>query len=164
MVLLQAIPVAAKEQLLNRELMDFLDGDPIVNLGSDGILTQLPQDKPEVIASGKSVYETTCASCHGDKLQGQPNWNKTTADSLLPAPPHNVTGHTWHHADDQLFEMVKYGPAVAMRDPAYRSAMPAFQAVLSDQKIQAVLVYIRSTWPAAERQWQSSANDRQTGK
>ena len=28
---------------------------------------------------------------------------------MLPAPPHNETGHTWHHPDEMLFAITKYG-------------------------------------------------------
>jgi len=100
-----------------------------------------------------------------DQLQGQPDyWNTSSAAGLLPAPAHDETGHTWHHADDQLFEVVKYGPAVAMGDPDYRSTMPAFSNDLSDDDIIYVLLYIRSTWPNEQRVWQKGANEAQTGR
>ena len=71
---------------------------------------------------------------------------------------------TWHHADDQLFEIVKYGAATAMGDPEYRSMMPAFGDILNDDDINAVLVFIRSKWSDENRQWQQGANDAQTGR
>ena len=59
---------------------------------------------------GKSLYVTHCASCHGDNLQGQPNWStKKDKDGHNLSPPLNGTGHTWHHSQDQLFNIIRYG-------------------------------------------------------
>ena len=102
--------------------------------------------KREQIAVGSKVYAQHCASCHGDNLQGQPNWRKQLSSGKLPAPPHDETGHTWHHPDWQLFEMTKSGRnpfAVANR----KTDMPAFAAVLTDEEIWAVLEFIKSRWP-----------------
>ena len=147
----------------HRRLMDKLAPEPVVNKGSDGVLSQLPQETAALIDEGVAVYHQHCALCHGAELQGQQNWSEPDTNGLLPAPPHDDSGHTWHHADDQLIEIVKYGPAVAMGDPEYRSMMPAFQSVLSDQQITAVLVFIRSTWSEERMEWQRGANDAQTG-
>ena len=64
----------------------------------------------------------------------------------MPAPPHDPTGHTWHHSDKQLFDMTKVGPGALV--PGYQSDMPGFEDKLSDADIWAVLSYIESTWPA----------------
>jgi hypothetical protein len=46
-------------------------------------------------------------------------------------PPHDETGHTWHHADRQLFSIVKQGLAAIL--PGDESDMPTFEGVLADQ-------------------------------
>jgi S-disulfanyl-L-cysteine oxidoreductase SoxD len=105
-----------------------------------------PQD-PQVLALGKQVYMQHCASCHGAALQGQPDWQRRGADGLLLAPPHDESGHTWHHATQVLFDITKYGPQkVAGAD--YQSAMKPYADILSDGEIVAVLSYIKSTWSA----------------
>lgn len=96
---------------------------------------------------GHQVYDLSCAACHGDNLQGQPNWQSPGPDGLMPAPPHDETGHTWHHPDTLLFDIVKYGVARASNLEDYQSAMPAYEGVLSDEEIIAVLAYIKSQWP-----------------
>jgi mono/diheme cytochrome c family protein len=111
---------------------------------------------PAVIARGKVVYAEQCASCHGAKLEGQPNWRERLPNGRLPAPPHDPTGHTWHHSDRQLFEMTKNGTAGMM--PGYETDMPAYKDVLSDADILAVLSYIESTWPADIRERQQRLN------
>jgi len=44
--------------------------------------------------------------------------------------------------------------------PNYRSAMPAFGGVLSDDEIHAVLAFIKSTWSQHEREFQEGRNRR----
>ncbi|WP_448189848.1 c-type cytochrome [Azospirillum sp. sgz301742] len=107
-----------------------------------------------LVALGKLVYAQHCASCHGAKLEGQPNWRERRPDGRLPAPPHDAEGHTWHHSDDQLIAMVSEG--MAPFAPAdYVSDMPAFKGTLSEREIVAVLAYIKSTWPPAARDRQA---------
>lgn len=64
---------------------------------------------PKLVTAGKSVYASQCASCHGARLEGQPEWRTRRDDGRLPAPPHDATGHTWHHPDDVLFDIIKNG-------------------------------------------------------
>lgn len=106
-----------------------------------------PQDATKV-ARGKTVYAASCASCHGASLQGQFNWRQRLPNGRMPAPPHDESGHTWHHPDEMLFGITKeglvpgkYGP------PGYVSDMPAFGSILNDADIAAVLSYIQSRWP-----------------
>ena len=108
---------------------------------------------PAQLALGQQIYAVQCAACHGTNLEGQPNWRSRRADGRLPAPPHDVTGHTWHHPDSVLFQITKYGPAVIVGE-GYVSDMPGFGSVLSDAQIDAVLSYIKSTWPARQRDLQ----------
>lgn len=100
---------------------------------------------PALLARGEEVYRTSCAVCHGTNLEGQPNWWIRDAQGNLPAPPHDKTGHTWHHSDEVLFNLVKYGPGVYT--PGYSGKMPAYEALLEDRDIQAVNSWIASTWP-----------------
>lgn len=101
-----------------------------------------------VLAVGQRVYQQHCASCHGARLQGQPNWRERDAAGRLPAPPHDPSGHTWHHPDEVLFRITKFGVAKAANLKDYDSAMPAYEGVLSDQEIVAVLSWIKAQWPA----------------
>jgi mono/diheme cytochrome c family protein len=117
-----------------------------------------PSDAGQV-ASGQKIYANHCTNCHGDHLQGQPDWRIRKPDGKLPAPPHDVAGHTWHHPDSVLFELTKFGLTPPLAPPGYASDMPAFAGQLSDADIWAVLAYIKSTWPpdVRERQRQMSA-------
>ena len=99
-----------------------------------------------VVDLGKAVYAKNCASCHGVALEGQANWRRRDVDGYLPAPPHDETGHTWHHPDSYLFLMTKYG-IEKMIGEKYPNNMPAYENELTDNEIIAVLSYIKSTWP-----------------
>ncbi|ABV91938.1 putative cytochrome c class I [Dinoroseobacter shibae DFL 12 = DSM 16493] len=107
----------------------------------------LPWQDAEMVALGATVYADHCAACHGAQLEGQvPDWRSPGPDGRLPAPPHDETGHTWHHADMLLFQITKYGTE-ALIGGEYRSNMMGFGDLLSDAEIVAVLAYIKSTWP-----------------
>lgn len=111
--------------------------------------------RSETPALGQAVYAANCAVCHGADLEGQANWRTPDKNGRLPAPPHNASGHTWHHSDELLFRIVKEGTA-AVVGGGYVSDMPAFGDTLSDREIQAVLEFIRSRWPEEERRYQES--------
>ncbi len=116
-------------------------------------------DDPELVALGKAVYASHCAECHGANLEGQPDWRRPLEDGTLPAPPHDASGHTWHHADQLLFDYTKFG-GQALAPPTFQSAMPGFEDLLSDREIWAVLSFIKSRWPAHVRARQEQMNPR----
>ncbi|HEX7888900.1 MAG TPA: c-type cytochrome [Ramlibacter sp.] len=111
-------------------------------------------DDAAVTSAGRKVYEQHCAACHGARLQGQPNWRLRDAAGRLPAPPHDASGHTWHHPDEVLFRITKYGVARAANLKDYDSAMPAYEGVLGDAEIVAALSWIQSQWPPEIRKAQ----------
>ena len=112
-----------------------------------------------VVSRGQDIYAEYCAECHGSTMAGQPGWRSRRADGNLPAPPHDESGHTWHHPDDMLFDLTKYGPA-AMIGGGYQSDMPGFGGVLSDEDIEAVLAYIKASWPEEIRRAHDEINAR----
>ncbi len=138
-----ALAAVAQEPRGAAEVVTFLD-EPVTS---------------EEIALGREIYARTCASCHGANLEGQPDWRRRLENGRMPAPPHDETGHTWHHPDRQLFAITKHGVGAVV--PDYESDMPTFEGVLSDPEIRAALAYIKSTWPKRERGFQAkvSAND-----
>lgn len=111
----------------------------------------------EQVALGERLYAEQCASCHGAELEGQPNWRNRLPDGRYPAPPHDATGHTWHHDDAYLFETTKRGgQATAPR--GFVSGMPAFAGKLSDAEIWSILAFIKSRWPPEIRARQGRAH------
>lgn len=111
------------------------------------------------VALGRGLYVSHCAACHGGNLEGQPNWRERRADGRLPAPPHDETGHTWHHPDTVLFDITRNGLVPGRTAPeGYESDMPAYAGILSDDEIVAVLAYIKSTWPKDIRAMHEEVN------
>lgn len=123
--------------------------------------TVLYASDPDVVALGQTIYTDNCAACHGADLEDQSNWRSLGSDGRLSAPPHDGTGHTWHHDGGTLFRLTKYGTAALIGDPDYESNMPIYEGVLTDDEIIAVLSHIKSTWPQEIRDRHNEMENRQ---
>lgn len=113
------------------------------------------------LTAGATLYAEHCADCHGINLEGQPNWRVADENGVLPAPPHDETGHTWHHSNAQLFEYTKLGGQEAIGRAGvtgFTSGMPGFSEALSDDEIWQVLAFIASTWPTRQAEAQAGRN------
>ena len=108
-------------------------------------------DPPPDLALGQKIYVQHCAVCHGAKLEGQADWRKPLPNGRMPAPPHDDSGHTWHHPDGVLFGITKNGLVAPYAPVGYQSDMPGFGGTLSDAEIRAVLAYIASRWSSEVR-------------
>ena len=120
--------------------------------GMAALLWRTQQGEDPAVVQGRALYTEHCAACHGASLEGQPDWQQPLPDGRLPAPPHDASGHTWHHSDRELLLITKHGMSALV--PGYDSDMPAFEGILSDEEIMAVLAFIKSTWPERERRYQ----------
>lgn len=114
---------------------------------------ELPPLDPAEVKFGRAIYEQYCASCHGVKGQGAPNWQERDERGELPSPPHDAEGHTWRHSDAELYHMVSKG----WRDPFNKTkhlTMPPFADVLSPEQIRAVITYLKTLWTPEQRRFQ----------
>lgn len=111
------------------------------------------------IATGNKIYDQNCASCHGPQGQGQyPEAPlKPDKEGLFGAPPHNATGHTWHHADGLILDIIRNGRVDSGFHP-----MPAFKDKLTEEEIQAVLVYIKIWWKPDQLEFQATVSAKYT--
>jgi mono/diheme cytochrome c family protein len=103
---------------------------------------------------GQDIYVANCASCHGGASGG----------SMMDYPPrHNANGHSWHHPDCQLKQIVREGGddmtdmMRQMMAPSNAPTMQPFKDRLSDEEIDAVLAFIKTMWTPEEREAQASA-------
>lgn len=115
--------------------------------------TALPPLDPELVEAGRGVYAKHCASCHGARAEGAPNWEQLDAQGELPAPPHDAEGHTWKHSDAMLYRIVMRG----WRDPfnkTDRLTMPGFSEILSPREVRAVITYLKTLWTPEQRRFQ----------
>ena len=113
----------------------------------------LPTLDVSQVQAGRVIYLANCAVCHGANAQGAPNWATPGPDGLFPPPPHDDSGHTWHHSDRVLYESISRGMNDPLR-PGSPLRMPAFGGKLSDGDIRSVIEYFKSLWTVEHRQWQ----------
>ena len=127
-------------------------------MNKDNKIILMPNDA-SLVSLGQKIYLQNCASCHGVKLEGQKNWQTRDDEGYLLAPPHDETGHTWHHNDEYLFLMTKYGIEKII-GKKYPNNMPAYEDILSDKEIIAVLSFIKSSWPKKIQEIHNNINRR----
>ncbi|HRJ44156.1 MAG: cytochrome c [Caldilineaceae bacterium] len=108
---------------------------------------------PQQLEVGKAVYTAHCAACHGSQGEGEANWKVPDVNGVYPAPPHNGTGHTWHHADALLLQVLREGSGVP------NSKMPVYRDILSEGEMEAALAYIKTFWGADEVAFQRQLNE-----
>lgn len=108
---------------------------------------------PRTVQRGRQVYVQNCAVCHGPNAEGAQNWQQLDERGNRRSPPHDDTGHTWRHPDSQLKEIILDG----WRDPFNKTedlTMPGWRGKLSDEEIDAVIVYFKSLWSEEHRAFQ----------
>jgi mono/diheme cytochrome c family protein len=110
---------------------------------------EAPTPAPDLRA-GATIYAQHCAACHGARLEGQPDWRRRLPNGRMPAPPHDESGHPWHHTNEVLFGITKSGMVPPYAPPGYESDMPAFSGKLSDDEIRSVLAYIATQWTSRD--------------
>jgi mono/diheme cytochrome c family protein len=108
---------------------------------------------PDLVATGAELYQQNCASCHGADLSGDPNWKTPNEDGSYPPPPHDSSGHTWHHPDRVLIEIVRNGGS------SPESRMPAFGDRLTDDDIRSILEFFKDNWGPEERAYQQQVTE-----
>jgi mono/diheme cytochrome c family protein len=129
--------------------------DPIFTAESESVVIQetavppVPTLDPQLVSRGEVIYQQFCASCHGVNLEGHPNWRTPLPEGGFPAPPHDPTGHTWHHPDELLLEVIANGS-----DPSLGGTMQGFGEVIDEADQIAVLEFIKSKWGQEEREFQ----------
>lgn len=96
-----------------------------------------PAVSQDVVETGASLYQASCATCHGDGGEG-------FAERGIPAPPLDGSAHSWHHPDPQIIGLIRDGG----------SQMPAVGPDWSDSEVEAVLAYVKSWWAPWQRERQ----------
>jgi mono/diheme cytochrome c family protein len=108
----------------------------------------LPMLDENAIAQGEILYQQYCAACHMPDLSGAPDWKKPLPDGSLPPLPHDDAGHTWHHPDFLLLQILSEGGVV------YDGVMPGFAEQLSPDEMEAILEFLKSHWSRKSREYQ----------
>ncbi len=106
-----------------------------------------------VFERGGDLYRANCASCHGSDLSGAPDWKTPNENGSYPPPPHDSSGHTWHHPDRVLMEIIRNGSDFP------QSRMPTFGDQLADEDIEAILEFIKTSWGPQETAYQNQVTE-----
>ena len=151
-ILLSLVLLAA----CSRNDVESANSPPALLLGGEDIPPPPPLD-PAQVAEGEILYAQYCAACHKANGEGDPEWQTPNEDGSFKPPPHNNDGHTWHHADDLLLDLIANGSSFP------KSQMTAFGDQLTDEEILAIVAYLKTWWGPEERafQWQMTWQARQ---
>lgn len=125
------------------------------SMAQTSALGGLPALQDDSIAAGGILYATYCASCHAEDLSGEADWKTPNDDGSYRPPPQDSSGHTWHHSDRLLVDLIANGSDFP------QTRMPSFGDVLTDEEILSILDYFKSTWGEEERlfQWEVTQRD-----
>ena len=96
---------------------------------------------PPEVDRGRALYAQYCKDCHGDAATG--------AGAQPGTPPNSVAGHTWHHSDAQLTDIILGKIVTPGR------TMPSYEGLLTEKDIEAILDFIKSGWPEDLRRHQA---------
>lgn len=118
--------------------------------GPENIVVRLRQHTPDDIQQGRALYQQHCATCHGVKGEGQFPEAPLEPDATgrYGAPPHDETGHTWHHSDELLVRYVTEG---GFADPTRFYTMPTFEGQLDHFQAMQIIAYIKTLWTEEQR-------------
>ena len=108
--------------------------------------------------SGKDLYGTFCAACHGTVGEGDANWPNLNDMGDMTAPPHNLKGHTWRHSDKDLLGMITKGH----RDPYNATeilTMPAYGDFLTSQQMLEIIGFVKLLWTQKQIDFQEKLNN-----
>ncbi len=95
---------------------------------------------PARMASGMTVYNANCATCHGAKGAGQTGaFPPLDGNGVVTGDPKAVI---------RIVKLGLKGP-VRMKGVMYNGQMPAWNGTLSDDQIASVITYIRGAWSNA---------------
>jgi len=129
----------------------------IISACSQGGETGEPLD-PDRVVHGGELYQQNCASCHQPDLSGDPDWKTPNDDGSFRPPPHDSSGHTWHHSDRVLLKIIRDGSDFP------QSRMPTFGDKLTDDDIEAILDFFKENWGPEERAYQQQVTEQDQGQ
>ena len=105
-----------------------------MSFGNSASASTIDHTSPELVAQGQTIFNETCAVCHGPNGEGD------------VGSPLNGSAHAWHHVDKQLISFVSDGiPGTAMAGHGEH---------LTDQEIGAVISFIKTWWTPQQQNMQ----------
>ena len=109
-------------------------------------------DMTEHVAVGRTVYVRNCMPCHGDRLDGDGHF----ADAFNPVPADFTSNGTIAQLTESyvFWRIAKGGPGLPAEGTPWNSAMPAWEDILTEDEIWAVILYLYDQTGWTPRTWE----------
>jgi hypothetical protein len=109
---------------------------------------------PEHYEEGKRVYVQNCMPCHGDALDGSGHY----ASALNPTPANFTDNGTIAQLTESFvfWRIAKGGVGLPKEGAPWNSAMPAWEGILSEDEIWAVIIYLYQQTGWSPRTWEEA--------
>lgn len=127
-------------------------GKPLNIQGLENPLRRDDAARTRHVATGYALYAANCMFCHGDALDGRGPF----AVALNPAPANfRDPGTIAQLQESYLFWRIAKGGGGLPRESApWNSAMPAWEAFLTEDEIWQVILYLYEGAGVAPRRWE----------
>jgi mono/diheme cytochrome c family protein len=115
-----------------------------------------PDRIEDAFATGRTIYMQNCMACHGDDLGG----NGYFAHGFNPAPIDFTNAGTLPQLTESFvfWRIAKGGPGLPREGAPWNSAMPAWEDILTEDEIWAVIVYLYRQTNAQPRSWHAEGD------
>jgi mono/diheme cytochrome c family protein len=125
-------------------------GKPMTLAGLDNPL-RADGSIAEDVQRGHDVYFRNCVACHGDALDGRGHY----AHGFAPQPlPFTGSGTIAQLTESFVFwRIAKGGPGLPAEGTPWNSAMPAWEALLTEDEIWSVIVFLYEQTGNRPRTW-----------
>lgn len=106
---------------------------------------------------GRTVYMRNCMACHGDALGGDGYF----AHAFNPAPIDFTNSGTIPQLTESFvfWRIAKGGPGLPREGAPWNSAMPAWEDLLTEEEIWAVIVFLYEQTGAEPRSWEEEGGE-----
>jgi mono/diheme cytochrome c family protein len=106
------------------------------------------------LALGRRVYYENCVFCHGDRLDGQGHY----AHAFNPAPLSFADNGTIAQLTESyvFWRIAKGGPGLPREGTPWNSAMPAWEDILTEEEIWAVIIFLYEQTGWRPRTWEEA--------
>lgn len=111
----------------------------------------------EHLAVGATVYTRNCMPCHGDRLAGDGHY----AHAFNPLPADFTSNGTIAQLTESyvFWRIAKGGPGLPREGTPWNSAMPAWEDLLTQDEIWAVILYLYDQTGWTPRTWEEVAGE-----
>jgi len=123
-------------------------------LGLEGLENPLRQtgSMETHLVTGARVYVENCVPCHGDRLDGKGHY----AHAFDPVPADFTSNGTIAQLTESyvFWRIAKGGPGLPREGTPWNSAMPAWEAFLTQDEIWSVILYLYDQTGWTPRTWE----------